>query len=91
MSDVGILAVQLGFAATEADVEAARTQTHDKLIADLEDRRRSGVTWRTFPASEALDMLEEIGIDTTRGDVNEWITAYPNGFLIIASAEAVVA
>lgn len=85
---VGV-SVALGYAATEADVDAIMEQTHDKLIADLGARRRSGVLWDLVRGRARIRReLRRLGVDTERGEIDQRVDDEPQGVLVIAFAEA---
>lgn len=82
-----VYAVQ--FAATED--RSPRQRSHNKLIADLGARRRSGVRWVTYGALAATRMLRERGYhhDAAWDQLLAFLRDHPSGYLVVATAEAV--
>lgn len=82
------LRVQLGFAATEADIDPVMTSTREGLVAAT-DCRAQDVVWNLFPARAAGHrVLEEFGVDLDRTpDIAGLIQEYPDGKVIVAMAE----
>lgn len=79
--------VQLGFASShEGDLERVKQMTHDQVIADLGDRRTSGVEWRFWPATQAFEIWNAFGIEITQ-ELRDIVAAYPNGTVVVASAQ----
>lgn len=86
--------LRLNFGATatqdEADLDTVRQATHDQLLADLGDTRRSGVTWHHYDAAAGLEVLDDVGITGPKADdLRAYLRDNPDGVLVIASAEAV--
>lgn len=72
---------------SESVVDQAKKLAHDGLIADLGARRRTAVTWTFWDSSEAEHLFATNEIDHDAGLV-DYCRAHPEGWLILASAEA---
>ncbi|MGH2683015.1 MAG: hypothetical protein ACRDIX_07260 [Actinomycetota bacterium] len=73
--------------AAPATLREALDRTHDELITELGDRRRSGIRWAVFGALEGVDVLKRHGLDPD-GDLTVFLREHPFGQLVIAMAEA---
>lgn len=80
---------------SDTNRELARKATHDALIHQAGDRRRTGVTWIQVQGAEALDTLRLMG-ETAIGLPSDVLAAYLEisrllrtfgGWLIIATCE----
>jgi hypothetical protein len=80
-----------------AALPEARLVSHDQLIRMLGDRRRSGVQWMELPPDKAIEFLSEDkdvehfgrDADTAMSDLISYLEAHPDGFLVVAMADAV--
>jgi hypothetical protein len=81
--------------ADPADLEAARKDTHDRLIGWLGSRRTSGVTWSHFSGDGAREQLSRLSANETAGS-DQWnyyrrlrgLLREYDGFIVIAYANA---
>lgn len=73
-----------------ADLEECKKLTHDGVVADLGDRRCSGVTWRIYdpdPGLEILELQSPTGEARHVAELKSFLRDHPNGALVIATAE----
>lgn len=68
-------------------VEECMQQTHDKLIANLGDRRRSGVSWKIWTPNEAILEMAYVG-QPIPPDIAALMAEHPDGRVVLALAEA---
>ena len=71
-----------------ADLESAKRQTHDFLVTELGPRRRSGISWRIWTGAERFDAMDRAGVPADHDDLRAFVAAHPDGFLVMASCEA---
>ena len=76
--------VQMAWVQDESLVEEAKTATHDGVIAQAGERRRSGVTWRILHGTEALNVLAMPALQPTDPEIVEGVADWPDGFLVLA-------
>ena len=87
--------VEYGACASEADLDDCRQATHDALIGALGVRRRSGVRWKWCKAGDAPEVLASAEPVERTGRPEDWeglslyLAEHPEGFLVLAIAEAV--
>ncbi|MCR1785350.1 hypothetical protein KVF89_22610 [Nocardioides carbamazepini] len=70
-----------------ADVQHARTATHDALIAAVGPARRSGVWWSEHPAASGVAAYKQIREGMEHPDdaqIFEWLNASPRSLLVVA-------
>lgn len=74
---------------TKADIEEAMQATHDMLIRELGNRRRSGVTWMVYDGENRWVALREFryGPPEFQG-LREWLEGTPDSVLVVAMAAA---
>lgn len=83
------LTVRVGYAVSREDLRLAMAATHDALIAETGDRRRSGVEWATWPATEADHMIELLELDDAcRAEIGGWCAKHTGGTLVVAMCAA---
>lgn len=86
--------VIVGWAATVADLEDAKRQTHDAVIEMLGPARRGGVTWRISSGDQANAVLHDFLEDATPEQANHYrrvrgmLREY-GGYVVVASAPGV--
>ena len=68
------------------DLEQAKRVSHDALIATLGPARRSGVSWHIIGPDDRAEALDAL---SASGEVREWFVANPEGWLVVATCEAV--
>lgn len=75
------------------EIQDAQRATHDALIGQLGDARRSGVRWILYEPHErdaAIARLDAAHDDGKRyTGLREWFEEHPEGCLVVAMAEAV--
>jgi len=87
------IGVQLGWCATKADLEQAKRETHDVLIAQMGSQRVGGVSWMIATGEGALKILNDAWPDADEAqehhDYYRRIGAHLReygGFLVVATA-----
>lgn len=84
------LRVTFGATSTRSreDLEEVKQALHDKVIEDLGDDRLGPVTWRWWPAPHGIRVLRESGAApaVAARRLIRYLTAHPNGWLVMASA-----
>lgn len=74
---------------SKRDIEEAMQATHDMLIAELGDRRRSGVTWMVYEGPGRYEALKQWHYDTPEFQgLRDWIDGNPTCVLVVAMAAA---
>lgn len=74
---------------TKADIEQAMQATHDFLIRELGDRRRSKVTWMVYEGDGRGEAIEQWRYDTPEFQgLRDWIDRHPDSVLVVAMAAA---
>lgn len=83
------LEIRVGLAEHPADVEQAKRESHDLLIASLGPRRVSGVAWRTYHGTALIrSVLEGFEVDLNRGELASYLERWPDATLVLAIAAA---
>jgi hypothetical protein len=74
---------------TKADIEEAMQSTHDMLLRELGDRRRSGVTWMVYEDEGRWMAIREFRYEPPDFQgLREWLEATPGSVLVVAMAAA---
>lgn len=88
-----MVALEFGAVADASDaagVAVVQKELHDRLLLHLRGRRRGGVSWRHYSASDGLECKKLVTIDGTRDGPKErkllaYLTENPLGLLIVAT------
>jgi hypothetical protein len=78
-------------AADQASVAEVRQVTHDRVLSDAGERRRSGVSWREVPAHDRESTRRVLTLDGACAVTPEllgymaFLDRNPRGLLIVAS------
>jgi hypothetical protein len=74
---------------TKADIEEAMQSTHDMLLRELGDRRRSGVTWMVYENESRWVAIREFRYEPPEFQgLRDWLEATPGSVLVVAMAAA---
>ncbi len=83
--------VEVGAVADRHDrdaIEEVKTVTHDKVVAELGDRRRGPVKWGFVESQHAGKVLRDLGYDWSDiGPLVKFLSEHDQSVLVVASAE----
>lgn len=90
-----MVAMEFGAVADQAErisIHEVETTLHDRLLSHLGPKRRSGVTWRHYAASDAAVCRCLVTLDESRNGPEEekllgYLSDNPAGLLIVATCE----
>lgn len=74
---------------TKESIVNARQLSHDTVIANTGDKRRSGVRWTIWSTTTAVEQLAAQGIELDT-EVRELCRVFPHRTLIMATVEVEV-